>query len=409
MIKKLMTAKFKKVNEYLVPEHLKPEYLLSVLQANDKETRKKLLFEKFFDLPAKSKQTLFENTENYLLEVNGDIGEIAVQPNWHLLATYVYAAWETIGLNNEAINTFDWNGIVVGQIDTGISDHPAIESSIVKESSTAFPPTPHAAYSDRGKPYAGHGTSSASVICGHDTAAKYFGVAPKVPLIAVRIADSAVIFDSSSPRDIATSFEKAVRYLVDRGVNIINVSMGTALEFEPPESICRAVDYSYAHGVIMIAAAGNVPVPGWPAYPAKLRRCIAIAGLNEKLEPWRSGSSGIWVDCSAPASSINRASLEYKANKPSFGYKQADVKGTTYAAAMTSGAAALWLCHHQTALKVGKYQGWQRIEAFRQILKQSATSFSEPNLSTSLFGAGVLNVGKLLLEKLPPLTTLTRR
>jgi hypothetical protein len=130
-------------------------------------------------------------------------------------------------------------------------------------------------------PSGGHGTTSASLCCGRDAAVNYFGVAPRVPLVPARINDC-VIIDQR-----ADEFEAATRYLVDDArVSVINVSMGTFLKFSPPRPIRRAVQHCYEQGVIMVGAAGNVPAPNWPAFPAALPEAIAVAGVTRNATPW---------------------------------------------------------------------------------------------------------------------------
>ncbi|HVR49916.1 MAG TPA: hypothetical protein VMS38_09270, partial [Pseudorhodoferax sp.] len=81
-----------------------------------------------------------------------------------------------------------------------------------------------------------------------------------------------------------------------------------------------------------------------------------------------------------------------------------DGDGTSYAAAITSGAAALWCAHHRQALP-GRYpQGWQRVEAFKAAAR--ATAQPMPHQKPGAFGAGVLDIDALLRRPLPAPGTL---
>ena len=251
---------------------------------------------------------------------------------------------------------------------------------------------------------AGHGTGSGSMCNGCDPAQAYWGVAPRLPIVPVHVADC-YILDKR-----ATEFEAAIRYLVDEvRVPIINVSMGTFLKHQAPSQIKQAVDYCYERGVIVIAAAGNLPVPGWPAFPAALPRSIAVAGITANTTPWALSSSGDWVDFSAPAKAVLRAhTTKNEAGQLLYGYTDS-LGGTTFATAMTSGAAALWLHRHADAIAKEYAQPWQVIEAFRTMASSSA---SQPPGWTQYtgFGSGILDVAALMNPKnLPNAATLKQR
>lgn len=314
--------------------------------------------------------------------------------DWHLRMCAVGKAWDRVGQPGR----IDWSGLRIGHIDTGYTDHPAFgpagASWMDRERARTFAtgtPAGNGVDALTG-PSGGHGTGSASVYCAHDIDAAYFGVAPRVPVVPVRIGDCVIIDDQ------AREFEVAVRYLVEEvRVDVINVSMGTFLKAGPPKPIRRAIDLCYERGVILIAAAGNVPVPEWPAFPAALPRAIAIAGVTRKSEPWFSSSYSRGVALSAPAGGVKRAQT-----KPGSQYDYTDsYGGTTFAAAMTTGAAALWLLAHRDAIQAKYVQPWQRIEAFREMARKTAT-VPTGWLADRGFGAGILHVGRLMDADLLP-------
>lgn len=295
----------------------------------------------------------------------------------------------------------DWGDIKVGLIDTGYTEHPALglpgDSWVDVDAARSFDSQAGRPGRDRMRgSYAGHGTSSASVVTGFDTTTGFYGVAPCVPVVPVRVGQG-ILLDRRS-----YEFEAAVRYLVDEaGAKVVNVSLGTFLAQSAPEPIWRAAKHCYDRGVLMVAAAGNVPVRGWPAYPAALPRTIAVAGVERSGRPWIMSSSGEWVDFSAPAAGVRRA---FATPSPRSSYTAA-FGGTTCAAAMTSGAAARWLHRHQ--LELEKYRGqWQVVEAFREAARASATRPEGWNADIG-YGAGILNVEGLL--NTPPAASLTRR
>lgn len=334
--------------------------------------------------------------------------------DWHLDCCHVREAWQNLGTLPDRPD-IDWQDLRFGHIDTGYTEHPAfgfqhtpwpwVRQDLAR-SIDGSQMTLDARDAMRGLA-AGHGTSSGSIVCGADTGPqRYYGTAPRLPLVPVHI-DDCYILDQR-----ANEFEAAVHYLVDDvKVPIINVSMGTFLRCKAAAPIVRAVDHCYAHGVLMIAAAGNIPLPRWPAYPAALARCIAVAGITPSLQPWCLSSSGDWVDFSAPGRQVRRALVEVDASAPQgrrYGYTST-LGGTTFATAMTSGIAALWMLKHGAEIQRRYTEGWQRIEAFRLMARSTATV--PPGWSTTAgFGTGILDAAALMDgQRLPAAQALVQR
>lgn len=324
--------------------------------------------------------------------------------DWHLDEVNVRAAWTQHwgGPDNIA-----WGSVRVGQIDTGYTPHPAFGFGGQPWLDVAAGRTFYAPGQDNGDPgpgqgidplsalMDGHGTRVGSVICGHDPSAPggpYLGLAPRVPLVPVRIANFVLI--SHAQRELA----QALRYLVNEAkVSVINLSMG----FLPRAQmgvLDKAIDEAYLAGVIFVCAAGQ-PLRQVVS-PAHGRRTIAIAGSTPGSVPWGQSAYGPTVDWTAPAAQIHRAEMR----KPSTPAYAGGGDGTSYATAMTSGTAALWLARHGDALSVAYPQGWQRVEAFKAVAK--ATARPMPNQQPGSFGAGILNVTELLNAPLPAIATL---
>lgn len=325
---------------------------------------------------------------------------------WHLDEVNVGPAWTQHWGGPDAI---DWGGVKVGQIDTGYTQHPVFGFGGQSWLDVAAARTFFAPGEDGGDPgpgqgidplaglMDGHGTRIASVICGHDPAAPlrtYLGIAPKVPLVPVRIAN--IVLISHAQRELA----QALRYLVnDARVSVVNLSMG----FLPRTQIKlldMAIDEAYEAGVIFACAAGQ-PLRHVVS-PAHGRRTIAAAGSTLGGVPWGKSAYGSAVDWTAPADHIYRAETRNSAT-PSY---DGAGDGTSYATAITTGAAALWLARHAGALSVAYPQPWQRIEAFKAVAK--ATARKMPNQQPGSFGAGILDIAALLNAPLPAAATLVQ-
>lgn len=326
--------------------------------------------------------------------------------DWHLEQAKVPAAWALLG----GPDAIDWGEVKVGQIDTGFTEHPAFGFPAAPcidlvHAATFVPPqsegdvTVVADEPGNGRDNldglnGGHGTRIGATICGHAPGAAggaFYGVAPKVPLVPARITDA--VWINHRQRE----FNDAVRHLVDTaGVKVINVSLGVFLSAIRSE-LRDAVNHAYDAGVIMVCAAGNIVNP--VVAPARLARTLAVGGVTQADIPWSGSSYGPETDLSCYADGIRRADTRRPA-RYSYG---GGGDGTSYATAMTSGAAALWLAHHGAALDAAYPQAWQRVEAFRDAVRSSARV--PANWNPGAFGAGILDVGALLKEPLPPATT----
>jgi hypothetical protein len=326
--------------------------------------------------------------------------------DWHITLCRIDEAWKLVG----GPGNIDWTGVSVGQIDTGYTTHPAYgfpspwlrteaAETFVPDPPIDGPNWPPEAELAKGLDNligfnAGHGTKTGCTASGSATGDAYYGVAPKVPFVPIRICDTVVINDRQR------QFEMAVRHLVDVAkVNVINVSLGLV----PPTTMKEmklAVDYAYDNGVIMVCAAGNYVRSVVP--PARLRRTLAVGGITVADVPWSGSSYGPDVDLSAPAADVRRA-VTSKNNKYSYS-RGGD--GTSYAAAMVSGSAALWLAHHRGKLAARYAQPWQIVEAFKVVAKMTARK--PGNWQAGAFGEGVLDARALLDLPLPDASSLVK-
>jgi len=189
---------------------------------------------------------------------------------------------------------------------------------------------------------------------------------------------------------------EAIKHAVfNAGCSVLSISMGDPCNAS--NLMGEAIDLAYEHGVIVVAAAGNITSE--VTYPGRYSRAFGIGGITRREEPWNGGSRGITVDISAPAAGISRADcrLENGQFTPDYGNVG---DGTSYATVHVSAAAAMWLAHHGEALGQYHSQRWQIVEAFRSVLTSSARQ-PGPKWDENLFGAGILDIEALLKADLP--------
>ena len=312
---------------------------------------------------------------------------------WALDATNVKAAWL---LTPQSGGKRFGEGIVVGHPDTGYTRHPEIFSDgriLVAQGFDFEDDDPHPLDPLKGKAPS-HGTSTASVIMslqGKQVANKpHFvsGVAPKAELIPLRVSTSVVHLRF---RPVT----RAIYQAIEKKAHVISMSLGGPFKSKGLE---MAVNEAVKAGIIVVAAAGNK----WPrvVYPAKLPRVIAVAASNCLMRPWSSSARGSQVDMAAPGESVWRAKT-FKGSK----FDSSRSNGTSYATAMTAGAAALWLAFHGRAKLISRYGKSNLNEAFRQVLKTKGV-VKPAGWKTSKFGAGILDVEGLLKAPLPVSSTL---
>lgn len=97
---------------------------------------------------------------------------------------------------------------------------------------------------------------------------------------------------------IASTIGAGIRYAVDHGARIVNVSLASN-GFD--ENELGAVEYAEEHGVLIVASAGNGGNTA-PLYPADYGRSnvIAVAGTDENDQLYSWATRGSWVQLSAP-------------------------------------------------------------------------------------------------------------
>lgn len=332
--------------------------------------------------------------------------------DWHLEAVNVGPAWQLVG----GPDAIDWSGVKVAHLDTGYTRHPAFgfpgaswldvrgaQTNVPAQGSgpSPFDPPEPGGGQDTLKGFnGGHGTRIGATICGMDVQAPggpYWGVAPKVPYLPMRITDSVWINHAQ------IQFAQALNHVVDVGqAKVVNVSLGIFISTVRPE-LREAIAHAYERGVIVVCAAGNYVDP--VVAPARLSRTVAVGGVTRTLVPWSGSSFGPEVDFSAPAADLRRADVDLRSR---FSYGGGG-DGTSYATAITTGAAALWLRHRQQELAEAYSEPWCTVEAFVMLSRQTARVPGGGNWRPNTgFGAGVLDIGRLLSAPLPPVSALTK-
>ena len=155
------------------------------------------------------------------------------------------------------------------------------------------------------------------------------GVSWEVDIIPIKVLEDN---NSGTYFDIA----QGIYYAVDRGADIINLSLGGE---EYSNYLEEAVKYAESKGVIMIAATGNYG--NNVLYPAAYSETIAVGAIGENIEVADYSNYGAEVDLVAPGTNIYSTSGSYE--NEVFKYNYLSMSGTSMSAAYVSGIASLLL------------------------------------------------------------------
>ncbi|WDZ85724.1 type VII secretion-associated serine protease mycosin [Micromonospora cathayae] len=230
--------------------------------------------------------------------------------------------WQLDALDAEtAWRTSTGRGVTVAVVDSGVDgSHPDLAGQVLPGLDLVAPegttePDP-----------VGHGTTVAALIAGRrDDQRGAVGLAPDAKILPVRVLDAENRYDD------ALIVARGVRWAVDNGARVINLSLGGGGD---SPALAAALDYAFARDVVVVACTGNLAVsPGnrvW--YPAREPGVIAVSGLERDGDDLWSGSiTGPETVLTAPATGLVGA-------RPG-GYWR--VQGTSFAAPLVTAAAAL--------------------------------------------------------------------
>ncbi|MFK4728013.1 S8 family serine peptidase [Bradyrhizobium niftali] len=274
------------------------------------------------------------------------------------------------------------DGILVAQPDTGIATHPELELGMFDLERAANvleggsdPKDPLRA----GTANPGHGTATSSVVASR-VQGKIVGAAPLAKVIPIRCIEDVKIFDGAP-------VARAILHAVSVNADIISMSLGGI--YSP--SIAAALEKAVAAGCIVVVASGNCV--GFVVYPASDRNSIALAGVNAGDVPWKGTSRGSAVDVSAPAENVFVARRTPEDNETGV---VAGGQGTSFATALTAGAAAIWLSHfgRDRVRAEAKRRNVHVQELFRAALRRTARKPAGWN--GNLYGAGIVDAQSLL-------------
>ncbi|MHA7222269.1 S8 family serine peptidase [Arthrobacter sp. RHLT1-20] len=205
------------------------------------------------------------------------------------------------------------------------------------------------------------------------------GVAPEAQLLSVSTWLGSANPGGKSDQD---QIPQAVRWAVDNGARVINISLGSTSP-EWPQSWDAAFLYAEQKDVVIVAAAGNrVGGNVQVGAPATIPGVLTVAGLDRKgTASIDSSSQGISIGVAAPAENL-------LGGMPAGGY--AEWAGTSGATPIVAGVAAL------IRSKWPQMTASQVINRIVSTAKDAGAPGKDP-----LYGFGVLNAEAALKADVP--------
>lgn len=166
---------------------------------------------------------------------------------WNLDAIGARRAWRyTLG-----------SRIVVAVVDSGIdAAHPDLLGQVTESISCIGAAGDPTACRGSGSDQSGHGTHVAGIIAARaNDATGVAGVAPRAELLSIRALTTRCTGSVCTPEGEAGDVAAGVRWAVDHGANIINLSVTSADRLGP--DLVDAINEAWAAGAIPVLAAGN--------------------------------------------------------------------------------------------------------------------------------------------------------
>ncbi len=224
-------------------------------------------------------------------------------------------------------------GVTIAIIDTGVDgSHPDLAGAVIGGTDVSG-----VGSSDGQTPVSNsseHGTMVASLAAGrgHGGSSGVIGAAPAASILSISIS-----FDTGG-RDSDDQIAEAVKWAVDNGADVINMSL-TRNSLEWPESWDEAFLYAFEHDVVVVAAAGNRGSGTTEVgAPATIPGVLVVGGVNRSgAASWNASSQGITISVCAPSESLVGAA-------PGGGYYS--WAGTSGATPIVSGIVALVRAAH---------------------------------------------------------------
>ncbi|HKR99645.1 MAG TPA: S8 family serine peptidase [Candidatus Dormibacteraeota bacterium] len=322
----------------------------------------------------------------------------------------LYNTTTMIGAQTAWSKNYTGNKIGVAVIDTGVAPVAGLNGTgkVINGADLSF--DSQSSLLTRNDEY-GHGTHMAGIIAGRDTAAvtgkyvgdtsNFLGVAPDAHILNVKVGDEQGVTDVSQ---VIAAIDWVMQHRNDNSMNtkVINLSYGTlsgqAYTLDP---LAYATEVAWRNGMVVVASAGNqggvqtgLNDPAYDPFviavgAADTQNTVSIT--DDTVASFSSVGSGTRnPDLVVPGVHITSlrdlgSNLDVQfGSTAGVGTRFFKGSGTSQAAAVMSGAVALYLSAHATATP----------DQVKAAFTSTATKLTGP--STAAQGAGEINVAKAI-------------
>ncbi|MEV4637533.1 S8 family serine peptidase [Actinoplanes sp. NPDC049548] len=262
------------------------------------------------------------------------------------------------------------DGVTVALMDSGVdADHPDLADAVLRGTDVLD------SGDDGRSDVNGHGTAMAGVIAGRGHGRGHqngiLGIAPGAKILPVRITGDA----QASGTEVAD----ALAFARAHGARVANMSFGGADD----STVHDAIKAALADDMVLVASSGNRDEAGGQ-YPGRYPEVLTVGAVDRAGKIADLSVTGPQVDLVAPGVDIATTGITDS------GYYQSS--GTSHAAAVVSGAAALVRA---------KFPDLSAAEVVHR-LTATATDAGAPGRDDT-YGYGRLNLVKALTADVPPL------
>ncbi|MEU8787394.1 S8 family serine peptidase [Streptomyces sp. NPDC048637] len=223
-----------------------------------------------------------------------------------------------------------------------------------------------------------HGTAMAALIAGHGHGPRHadgiMGLAPDAKILPIK--------RNESIGGDANNIDGALRYAVDHGAKVINMSFAGPYALTDKEK--SAISYAVKKDVLLVAGSGNEGTSKL-SYPAAAPGVLAVGAVAEDGKVLDKSNYGPHIRLIAPGEKIYSAGTSLK-------YRQAS--GTSDATAYVSAAAALVR---------SKYPDLTAGQVANRLTKTAITPDGKTGISSPdpKYGYGVIRPYRALSENIP--------
>jgi len=235
----------------------------------------------------------------------------------------------------KAWDVTEGKGVKIAIIDTGVGHAPELDPAVVDGTDVSGAGSPDGRTPVGPPDEKNHGSYVASLAAGRAAGGDtdMIGVAPQADILSISVG-----FGGSSQVPFTEQVATAMRWAVDHGAKVINLSFTTnTLSWD--ESWDDAFMYAYTHDVVVVVAAGNrgsgTDIVG---APATIPGVLTVAGVDPtEHASVEASTQGITIGVAAPSEQLLGVAP---------GGEVMVWEGTSGAAPIVSGIAALVRAAH---------------------------------------------------------------